>query len=177
MRIAPHALLDRRASRCDARCVTMHAPCTPLARSDWLRQALSFARTTSPGLLLQVEYYFSEGNFAKDKFMQAETAKTKEQWVNIRADTYPPGPFAGLFFGSCAPASCVPYVPAAQGGLPASPHTAARAPYACQPRACRVPSVPRIACPPQVNISVMATFNRMKARICMYVWMDGWMDE
>ena len=97
MRIAPHALLDRRASRCDARCVTMHAPCTPLARSDWLRQALSFARTTSPGLLLQVEYYFSEGNFAKDKFMQAETAKTKEQWVNIRADTYAPGPFAGLF--------------------------------------------------------------------------------
>merc|ERR1719469_1601009 len=31
----------------------------------------------------QVEYYFSEGNFSKDKFMQAETAKTKEQWVNI----------------------------------------------------------------------------------------------
>ena len=173
MRIAPHALLDRRASRCDARCVTMHAPCTPLARSDWLRQALSFARTTSPGLLLQVEYYFSEGNFAKDKFMQAETAKTKEQWVNIRADTYAPGPFAGLFRTSLLRAVRA----AAQGGLPASPHTAARAPYACQPRACRVPSVPRIACPPQVNISVMATFNRMKARICMYVCMYGWMDE
>jgi hypothetical protein len=28
-----------------------------------------------------VEYYFSEANFAKDKFMQAETAKSKEQWV------------------------------------------------------------------------------------------------
>ena len=36
----------------------------------------SHART-APGLVLQVEYYFSEGNFAKDKFMQAETAKTQ----------------------------------------------------------------------------------------------------
>jgi hypothetical protein len=48
-----------------------------------LALSLSFARATSPGSPLQVEYYFSEGNFAKDKFMQAETAKTKEQWVNI----------------------------------------------------------------------------------------------
>lgn len=31
----------------------------------------------------QVEYYFSDANFPKDKFLQAETAKSKEQWINI----------------------------------------------------------------------------------------------
>ena len=31
----------------------------------------------------QVEYYFSDANFPKDKFLVAETAKDKEQWVNI----------------------------------------------------------------------------------------------
>ena len=72
--------------RCALRSRTMHAPCTrrsPAQRRracSWLPHTRSHARTTA-GAHLQVEYYFSEANFAKDKFMQAETAKSKEQWV------------------------------------------------------------------------------------------------
>ena len=47
---------------------------------SWLPHSRSHARTTA-GAHVQVEYYFSEANFSKDKFMQAETAKSKEQWV------------------------------------------------------------------------------------------------
>ena len=65
----------------------MHAS---LARSVSFPGCLILARTRAPlpahslyytQLHVQVEYYFSEANFAKDKFMQAETAKSKEQWV------------------------------------------------------------------------------------------------
>ena len=31
-------------------------------------------------LLRQIEYYFSDSNFPRDKFLQAETAKSPEQW-------------------------------------------------------------------------------------------------
>jgi len=34
-------------------------------------------------ILKQVEYYFSDANFPRDKFMIAETAKTPEQWINL----------------------------------------------------------------------------------------------
>lgn len=80
--VAPFSML-----RCALRC-TMHAPRSrrsPAQRRracSWLPHSRSHARTTA-GALLQVEYYFSEANFAKDKFLQAETAKNKEQWVRI----------------------------------------------------------------------------------------------
>ena len=64
----------------------MHAPSSPVVFARMMTGASQHSHSharTAPGLVLQVEYYFSEGNFAKDKFMQAETAKTKEQWVNI----------------------------------------------------------------------------------------------
>ena len=74
LRAAAHAAMHHARTR-ESRRVRTHV--------DWrLSDSQSHART-APGLVLQVEYYFSEGNFAKDKFMQAETAKTKEQWVNI----------------------------------------------------------------------------------------------
>ena len=34
-------------------------------------------------VLKQVEFYFSDKNFAKDKFLKEETAKSPDQWVNI----------------------------------------------------------------------------------------------
>jgi len=34
-------------------------------------------------ILKQVEYYFSDANFPRDKFMISETAKTPEQWINL----------------------------------------------------------------------------------------------
>ena len=34
-------------------------------------------------VLKQVEFYFSDRNFAKDKFLKEETSKSPEQWVNI----------------------------------------------------------------------------------------------
>lgn len=75
LRAAAHAAMHHARTR-ESRRVRTHV--------DWRLSALPIAPThTAPGLVLQVEYYFSEGNFAKDKFMQAETAKTKEQWVNI----------------------------------------------------------------------------------------------
>ena len=34
-------------------------------------------------VLRQVEYYFSDSNFPKDKFLMAEVAKSDEGWVNL----------------------------------------------------------------------------------------------
>ena len=34
-------------------------------------------------VLKQIEYYFSDNNFSKDKFLQAEAAKSPEGWVDI----------------------------------------------------------------------------------------------
>ena len=31
----------------------------------------------------QIEYYFSDANFPKDKFLMAECAKTEEGWVDL----------------------------------------------------------------------------------------------
>ena len=34
-------------------------------------------------ILKQMEYYFSDANFPRDKFLMGETAKTPEQWINL----------------------------------------------------------------------------------------------
>ena len=41
------------------------------------------AEEVAAAVLKQVEFYFSDKNFAKDKFLKEETAKSPEQWVNI----------------------------------------------------------------------------------------------
>ena len=38
---------------------------------------------TPKQLLRQIEYYFSDANFPKDKFLQAEVAKSEEGWVGL----------------------------------------------------------------------------------------------
>ena len=34
-------------------------------------------------VLRQIEYYFSDSNFPKDKFLMAEVAKSEEGWVDL----------------------------------------------------------------------------------------------
>ena len=80
--LAPCSTL-RCALRSTHHACAMHASLARTQRRwpfSWLPHSRSHARTTA-GAHVQVEYYFSEANFAKDKFMQAETAKSKEQWV------------------------------------------------------------------------------------------------
>ena len=38
---------------------------------------------TEHAVLRQIEYYFSEANFPKDKFLMAEVAKSSEGWVDL----------------------------------------------------------------------------------------------
>ena len=54
---------------------------------------------------------------------------------------YAPGP-PYCTYGLRVPASCVLYVPEAQGSLPPGASTAVRTPYTYQPRACRTYRVP-----------------------------------
>ena len=92
--------------------------------------------------------------FCRDLFYAANTFSTRgaalrprlsldeEQAANC-VDTYVPGP-PFCTYGPRVPASCVLYVPAAQGGWCAT----VRTPYAYQPRACRTYRVPWHPRPP-----------------------------